>query len=189
MILLAFLLASCAQSQPSVRNAITQTQSAWTPLPTQTPYPMYTLQPTIGITQIVTKTFTPSPIGTSMPSLPSSNITVDGGWGHITRDLTNAAFYMLIHNSGQGADRLTGASSEMCGRVGLQQMGNKYGADIPLVVNIPATSTVELMFGGYRLVCHDVTGGTGLGSLVPLTLIFENFGRVKVTIEIRNPPP
>jgi copper(I)-binding protein len=184
------LLAACAPSQPVLQTAIAQTQAVWTPVPTQTPYATYTLQPTVVITQIVTATFTPTPEFTPTPTVAPSIITVDGGTGHITRTPTIAAFYMLIHNTGEGDDHLIGASSEACGRMALQQMGYPGRNNLSIYVGIPAKSVVELKMGGfsYRLLCYDIKG-IGLGSSVPLALTFEKFGEVKITIEIGNPPP
>ena len=47
LILLAILLLSaCSPSAEAVQQAIRETQSAWTPVPTQTAYPTYTPNPT-----------------------------------------------------------------------------------------------------------------------------------------------
>ncbi len=184
-----FLLAACTPSLSAIQTAVAQTQSAWTPIPTQTPYATYTLQPTIVITKIVTATFTPTPKFTPTPTVASSIISVDGGWGHVTRNPTIAAFYMLIHNTGEGEDWLMGASSEACSRMSLQQLGYPDTDNLPISMGIPAKSAVELKMGefNYRLLCYDISG-IGVGSSVPLTLTFEKFGPVKVTILIGDPP-
>ena len=193
LILLAFLPAACAPAQPAIQTAIAQTQAAWTPVPSQTPYPTYTLQPTIVVTQIVTQivtpTFTPTPEFTSTPTVPAPFISVDGVWGHISRDPTKAAFYMLIHNTGEGTDLLSGAFSPACSRMSLQQMGYPDRSNLPISVGIPAKSVVELKMGDFqfRLICYDING-IGVGSSVPLTLNFEKFGPVNVTVEIRELP-
>ncbi len=189
VILALLLLAACVPSSSAIQTAIAQTQAAWTPVPTQTPYATYTLQPTIVVTQIVTPTFTATPEFTPTPTVAQSFITVDGGSGHITRTPTIAAFYMLIHNTGEGDDLLTGAYSPSCGRMTMQQMGYPNRDNLSIYVGVPAKSTVELKMAefSYRLLCRDIQG-IGLGSNVTLTLIFEKFGEVKTTIEIGNPP-
>lgn len=58
------ILSACAPSAESIQQAIAQTQTVWTPIPTQTAYPTYTAVPTIFVTKIVTPTFTPTPIFT-----------------------------------------------------------------------------------------------------------------------------
>lgn len=72
MIILAILLLSaCAPSAEAVQQSIRETQSAWTPVatqtdyPTYTPAPTYTAPPTVFVTKIVTQTFTPSPVFTA----------------------------------------------------------------------------------------------------------------------------
>jgi len=117
-------------------------------------------------------------------------IMADMGWGHITQDSTIAAFYMLIHNTGTEDDCLIGGNSEMCGRIGLQDMstpGNGHeGDDVPFSVVIPTNSTAELKFFGRRILCHDV-GEIGLGDYIPLTLIFEKHDEITIMVEIRKP--
>jgi copper(I)-binding protein len=188
-IMLVILLAACSPSEARIQTAVAQTQSAWTQVPTQTPYPTYTPQPTIVITRIVTETYTPTPVFTATPTIPASMITVDGGWGHITRNPTIAAFYMLIHNTGEGDDRLNGASGPACGHFTLQQMGYPDTDKLPVSVSIPAKSVVALQMGefNYRLLCYAVSG-VGVGSTMPLILYFEKFGAVKVAIQIKETP-
>jgi hypothetical protein len=48
-LVLLCLLAACAPSAESIQTAIAQTQTVWTPFPTQTPYPTYTPFPTIRV--------------------------------------------------------------------------------------------------------------------------------------------
>lgn len=54
-----FILAGCAPSESAIQVAIVQTQSAWTPIPTQTFQPTYTPYPT----------FTPLPTLTPPPTI------------------------------------------------------------------------------------------------------------------------
>lgn len=57
------LLSACAPSVETIQKAVQETQSAWTPMPTQTAYPTYTAPPTVYVTKvvIVTPTFTVTP--------------------------------------------------------------------------------------------------------------------------------
>jgi copper(I)-binding protein len=188
LVLLA-LLTACAPSQQVIQTAIALTQSVLTPLPTQTAYPTYTPQPAIVITKIVTETYTPTPEFSPTPTLPSPKISADGGWGHITRTPTIAAFYMLIHNTGEAADELTGAASPSCGYFTMQQMGYPDTSHLPVYMGIPAKSVVALQMGEfqYRLLCYDISG-IGVGSSVPLTLSFEKSGAVQLMIDIQETP-
>jgi hypothetical protein len=45
--LILVIIASCAPFTPAIQLAITQTQAAWTPIPTETPYPTQTFYPTL----------------------------------------------------------------------------------------------------------------------------------------------
>jgi len=63
-IIIALILSACAPSAESIQQALAGTQSAWTPIPTQTAYATYTAPPTAFITVIVTQTFTPAPLYT-----------------------------------------------------------------------------------------------------------------------------
>lgn len=188
LILLSLLVASCAPSQPAIQTAVAQTQIVWTPIPTQTPYATYTLQPTIVITKIVTETFTPVPTFTPSPTTPSSNIMVDGGYGHFIRGYpTDLAFYMLIHNTGLGSDRLIGASSELCGQIVMDHMTPVEEPTSPVNIDIPAGSVFafELKAFSYRLICLNITSGVVVGNLIPLKLTFERYGTVMVTVEVK----
>ncbi len=80
--LLVFALAACAPSSSSIQTAIAQTQSAWTPIPTQTAYPTYTPNatyttvPTIYVTKIVTLTYTATPLYTpTITPTPTNTVT------------------------------------------------------------------------------------------------------------------
>jgi hypothetical protein len=59
ILLVAVILSACAPSVQSVQTAIAETQSVWTPIPTQTPYPTYTPFPTA--TLIPSPTTVPTP--------------------------------------------------------------------------------------------------------------------------------
>ena len=62
LILFSFVLVSCEPTIEDIQTAVAQTQKAWTPVPSQTPYPTqtifltYTPHPTIVVTKLVTPT-------------------------------------------------------------------------------------------------------------------------------------
>ncbi len=167
-------------------------------LPPRTPTPIVVTVTAVAptSTSIPTPSITSSPVPKATPTTArtatrtsASIIKVDGGWGHLTRDGGTGAFYALIHNTGTASDRLVGASSTSCSRVGLQDMTNPKGDDIPFSVNIPAGKDTELKFRGLRLLCYGIPKATRVGDSMPLTLNFEKFGKVAIQAEIRNPPP
>ncbi len=179
---LAMLTAGCNMFTlaPSTPTLVVVTITAVAPTSTPNPTPSVTSSPSPKATPTVARTPTRASV---------SIIKVDSGWGHLTRDAATGAFYALIHNTGTASDRLVGASSTKCSRVGLQDMNNPKGDDIPFSVNIPAGKDTELKFRGLRLLCYGIPKATKLGDSVPLTLNFEKFGKVSVQAEIRNPPP
>lgn len=67
LFIIAILLSACAPSPQAIQTAVAGTQVA---IPTQTPYPTYTIPPAVINTEIVTvlvtETFTPSPIYTRL---------------------------------------------------------------------------------------------------------------------------
>ncbi len=63
-LLVIVTLSACAPSESAIQTAIVQTQSVWTPIPTQTPYPTYTPPPTS----------TPLPSPTIVPTVDAPTI-------------------------------------------------------------------------------------------------------------------
>jgi len=74
LILALVLMAACKASAAAVQTAISETQAAWTPVPSQTRYPTYTLQPVVIL--VVTVTSSPTPLFTPTITLtPSPTLT------------------------------------------------------------------------------------------------------------------
>lgn len=156
---------------------------------------------TPGVTSIIVPSTTPTVTPTVAPTLA---IIVDNGWGHFTRifsgppgepgttstlDLTSIAVYATIHNTGTESDRLTGATSQFCKNITMQDMRPEStdAGQFSISINVPAKSTLELKFLGQRLICEGASG-VKQGDRIPVVLIFEKFGQVPVLIEIRATP-
>lgn len=88
-----------SRSTTAVQTAIANTQSAWTPIPTQTAYPTYTFVPAVIVTKIVTITFTPTPLYTPTitPTPPPPTVTPD-----IAQTSTAEAFAKLTADKEDG---------------------------------------------------------------------------------------
>lgn len=160
---------------------------------------------TPGITNVITPSIVSkaTPIPTVTPTKPVLAISLDRGWGHFGRifygppgsnmgsslDPTTIAVYAFIHNTGTTLDRLIGATSEFCKNFSIQDMSiyGPPGTGDLSSISIPGNSTVELKFGGQRLVCNNASG-VKEGDRIPVGLIFEKFGQVPVLIEIRATP-
>jgi hypothetical protein len=92
--LTALLLSACQYSDRAIQTAIAQTQQAWTPIPSQTPYPTYT-----AVYIIVTTTPSPTPIHPPTPTLSP-----------IFRDKTDG-FYLVNRDIAPGTWRSTGTEA------------------------------------------------------------------------------
>jgi hypothetical protein len=69
-LLIFLIISACAPSQQAIQTAIIQTQSAWTAVPSQTPYPTQTAYPTYTSIPSPTRTLLPTftPLPTSTPT-------------------------------------------------------------------------------------------------------------------------
>lgn len=77
LLIFVIALASCAPSPETIAQAVQETQAAFTPVPSQTPYPTYTAPPTVFVTRRVIVTAT-QPLGTPTETRtprPTTDIT------------------------------------------------------------------------------------------------------------------
>ncbi len=122
----------------------------------------------------------------------SGGITVESVWGRDSPKTAMAgAVYMQIKNTGAQPDKLLSAKSDGCGTVelhesyqeanGMMGMRPVTGGFIP----IPAGGTVELKVGGLHVMCINRKVDFTVGTKVPLTLMFEKAGEIKVVADIR----
>jgi copper(I)-binding protein len=117
-------------------------------------------------------------------------ITVEGAWGRPSPTMPTAgAFYMMIKNSGNGADKLVSGSSPACGSVELHEMVQKEDGTMGMnllenPIDIPAGGEVELKMGGLHAMCIMKKDDFAIGAKVNLTLKFEKAGEKTVTAEI-----
>jgi len=100
---------------------------------------------------------------------------------------TGAAF-MMIANSGDAADRLVAAKSDVARTVEIHEMRNE--GDVmkmaPLAdgLELPAGATVELKPGGYHIMLIGLTRDLKAGESFEMTLTFEQAGDVALTVPI-----
>lgn len=134
-----------------------------------------------------------SACGSAAPKGPQ--ITVEGVWGRPSPKVATAgAFYMIIKNAGDEADKLINGSSDACGTVELHEsymMDNGAMGMRPVTggfIEIPAGGQVELKVGGLHVMCIDKDSAAFVtGATVNLTLKFEKSGEIPVTVEIKEP--
>lgn len=105
---------------------------------------------------------------------PAENAKVAGG-------------FMKITNSGTTEDKLLSASSD----IGMTQV-HKSAVDANGMatmteqkeVPLPAGQTVAFEHGGLHIMFMDITAPMKVGDMVPVTLVFEKAGPVKVEFKV-----
>lgn len=120
------------------------------------------------------------------------DIAVKDVWGRPSpQAATNAAFYMVIENSGNEPDRLVNASSPACTVTELHEMYMKDGGVMGMrpveggFIEIPAKGSVELKPGGMHVMCIDRKQDFLAGTTIPVELTFEKSGTMTFEAEIR----
>lgn len=123
----------------------------------------------------------------------TGDIVIKDAWGRPSPQVaSNGAFYMVIQNKGQEADRLLAAQSSACMMTELHQTQmNAQGVmemrPVEGGIEIPAGGQVELKVGGLHVMCMDKMEDFKPGAKIPLTLKFEKAGETSLEAEIRQP--
>ena len=104
-----------------------------------------------------------------------------------------AAGYATITNAGPAPDRLVSAASAEARSVELHQM-SMAGAVMqmrPVAGGLPIGpgQTVSLAPGGYHLMLIGPAHTFRVGEVVPVTLVFQRAGAVRVGFQVENGPP
>lgn len=97
---------------------------------------------------------------------------------------TGGAFFVL-ENRGPGADRLVSATSPVSGSVELHEMVLDAGVmKMHLIpgLELKPGARVELKPGGYHLMLLDLKQALKEGDRIPLTLTFEQAGKIDVSV-------
>jgi copper(I)-binding protein len=118
------------------------------------------------------------------------SLAVEEAWGRPSpKSAANAAFYMVINNSGQENDTLAGASLDICGRTELHLSAIDDDGVMSMQqmqkIDVPAGELVTLEPGGLHVMCIDRQAELNPGDRFPMTLIFVNAGELAVEAEIR----
>jgi periplasmic copper chaperone A len=124
-------------------------------------------------------------------SEPAPNaVTVSGAWARATPPgMTVAAVYLTL-TGGSRADRLVGAATPRAAMTqihvvseaeGMARMRPTEGVDVP------AHGTVALAPQGTHIMLMDLPRPLVAGEHFPLTLHFEQAGRIDVSVEVRAP--
>ena len=117
-------------------------------------------------------------------------VAVEEAWGRPSpKSAVNAAFYMVISNSGREDDTLVMASLDICGRTELHLStiddDGVMGMQQVQQIDVPAGESVALEPGGLHVMCIDRQVELNPGDRFPMTLSFVNAGEIVVNAEIR----
>ena len=118
-----------------------------------------------------------------------AQIQMENLWAHATPPAARVAGgYLVMRNTGPGADRLVGASSPASERVEMHSMSMEGGVmkmrelkNIPL----PAGGTLELRPGETHLMFVNLNRPFKVGEAVPVTLRFERAGERRIELHVR----
>jgi copper(I)-binding protein len=103
---------------------------------------------------------------------------------------SNSAAYMLITNNGSVPDRLIRAESDIAHSTELHKSENVDGVMSmrPVdAVDIPAGGTAELKPGSFHIMLVGLMRDLNAGEQIPITLVFENAGKITIDAEVRAP--
>lgn len=101
-----------------------------------------------------------------------------------------AGAYLSIENKGKSADKLLRAASPVAGLVELHSMsmdGNVMRMRAVPSIDVAAGATVKLAPGGLHVMLQDLKRPLKEGERVPMTLVFERAGEVKVELAVQKP--
>lgn len=128
------------------------------------------------------------------PATSGPSIQVEDVWGRPTPKIFDvAAFYMVIRNTGNQADRLVGVQSPVCGAAELHETYQTDDGATGMrpvaggAIDVPAGGQVALKPGSYHIMCLGKQQDFAAGDKLPLTLTFEKSGQRQVQVEIRQP--
>ncbi|QLF93432.1 copper chaperone PCu(A)C [Pseudomonas sp. ABC1] len=103
-----------------------------------------------------------------------------------------SAAYFVVHNTGNEADRLLGASTPLAGKAELHEHVHADGVmkmQHVTDVAIPAGGEVRFEPMGYHVMLFNLKRQASAGERFPLTLTFEKAGEVQVEVAVQKEAP
>jgi hypothetical protein len=130
------------------------------------------------------------------PETPAANeaaasiIAVTEPWSRETAEGQNAGgAFMTIANTGTAADRLTGGSTPVAGRVEIHTMSMDGGVmrmrQLDEGLEVPVGGEVTLKPGSFHVMLMDLKQPLKAGDTVPLTLTFKGAGTVETELVVK----
>jgi len=126
-----------------------------------------------------------------------AKVRVDGAWARRAAMLTGVdakagsgtgAVYATLVNPGKDSDALIGADSEGAAAAEIHESYEESGMMMMRPVqkiDVPAGKKVEMKPGGYHIMLLNLKRDLMVGTVVKLTLQFQNAGNVPVIAEIK----
>lgn len=129
-----------------------------------------------------------APAATETPA--TSSIAVTDPWSRATAEGQNAGgAFMTIANTGTAADRLTGGSTPVAGRVEIHTMTMENDVmrmrQLDDGLEIPAGGAVTLKPGSFHVMLMDLKQPLKAGDKVPLSLTFAGAGTVEAELVVK----
>lgn len=121
------------------------------------------------------------------PALAGSVIEVMHPWARPTIPNRPGVTYFGVHNFGDTADRLIGASAKGVGKIEIHEAKQKDGvmSMTPAeAVDVPAGGMAHLGPGGFHLMMFDIVAPLKEGDTLEMTLIFQEAGEVSITVPV-----
>lgn len=120
--------------------------------------------------------------------LSQGDLRLSGAWARATVPAQQASgAFITIANTGKQADRLLAVTGDLAQSVELHSMamdGDKMVMRPVSAIEIPAGGRVELKPGAFHIMFQKLRAPLKAGSSVPLSLLFERAGEVRVSFEI-----
>jgi len=114
-------------------------------------------------------------------------LKIDHPWARVTIPGRPAAGYMIVHNQGD-ADKIISASSPAANRIEMHTTTMKDGVmrmRATKHVDVPAKGSVEFKSGGFHLMIFGLKPSVKQGSKLPLTVVFDKAGPVKMELVVK----
>lgn len=119
-----------------------------------------------------------------------AEITVEDAYARSASPMAKSgAAFMLIHNSGETADRLIGASSDAAARTELHTHLDDGNGVMRMVhveegFELPADGMISMKRGGKHVMLMGLNGPMAAGETVTITLTFGQAGDVVVEVPV-----
>lgn len=121
-------------------------------------------------------------------AVASGALRIEGAWARPGDAGGISAVYLVVSNTGETADALVAAQSEVAQVVELHQ--SRMAGDVMQMrpverVEVPAGGRVELAPGGYHMMLIGLRRELRPGERFPIILRFERGGEITVDVEVR----